>query len=95
VIALAIIGPLVLAFALVYFMDREGRAKARAWDRKEMAWSSERKELLDRIMFLADRPWREPPRVEDEPEDTREELDVLQQPIPLDEMFDFSPAGRV
>jgi len=46
--------------------------KERQWERKENAWLAERSQLLDRLMFIVDRPWQappEPPRFEDDEAD--------------------------
>ena len=45
-------------------MFRSTRWYTRELERRERAWADERKELLDRIMYLADRPWNEPPAPE-------------------------------
>lgn len=37
------------------------RQRERQWERREQAWERERKQLLDRVMYLSDRPWEPPP----------------------------------
>lgn len=46
------------------------RRYMRQMERREQAWMQERKDLLDRLMFMADRPWEVPtPEPEPEPDD--------------------------
>ena len=42
-------------------MFRSTRWYTRELERRERAWAEERATLLDRIMYLADRPWEQPP----------------------------------
>jgi hypothetical protein len=70
VIAISIIGFLVLAGFCIYCVwnnARLERDRSRAWDKRENAWAQERSQLLDRIMYLSDRPWDPPTQTEDEP----------------------------
>lgn len=48
---------LVLAAALVEHV----RAQARTWDRKEREFGTERRELVDRLMFMSGQTWNPPP----------------------------------
>lgn len=65
---------LAISVAAIFAGHSMLRSQQRAFDRKEQAWLKERAELLDRLMYLSDRPWREPepvhsmiPDVEPEP----------------------------
>ena len=99
-IVVSVIGWVLLVAAAViiaYAFLREFGSRSRAWERKEAAWTAERKELLDRIMYLADRPWEVPQdAVEDEPDVHPDDIpyDPLMRPI---EDFDYhsSPSGVV
>lgn len=84
-----------VAVWVIWVVFRDSRSRERAWEKKEQAWGLERQALLDRIMYLADRPWELPPSDEtpDEPPPEPYE-DPLQQPIESDELT-YTLAGRV
>lgn len=45
------------------------KAMIRSHEKERAAWAAERKELLDRIMYLSDRPWGLPERESYAPKD--------------------------
>ena len=92
--AFAVIG---LAGVLVtaYLIHRDARSRERAWEREKASWAAERKELLDRIMYLADRPWETPQAEASTWEPPLPEPDPLVVPIPMEERYDYSPVGSV
>lgn len=89
---------LSLAQAWLIFSMREGqRLRDRIAETRERLWAQERKDLLDRIMYLADKPWESPPLptpvVEDE---TLYVDDALDEPLPMIMDYgDFAPVERV
>lgn len=82
---------------MIWLSFRDARTRDRSWEKKEQVWTQERQQLLDRIMYLSDRPWEMPgsdqPETEPPPETS---YDPLMQPI-LGEDFDYhaNPAGVV
>ena len=50
-----------LALAVISLVERSRASAARAFARREHVWETERAAMLDRIMYLADKPWGEPP----------------------------------
>ena len=58
---LAIVGILALAIFGGYLQDSLYRRRERAADRREAAWLEERRQLLNRLMYMAKVPWEEPP----------------------------------
>jgi hypothetical protein len=45
----------------VFVLRRTHMAAIRAHERERARWDTERRDLLDRIMYMADRPWSPPP----------------------------------
>jgi hypothetical protein len=69
----------------------------RAFARERETWAAERRDLLDRIMYMADRPWAPPP-VEGEirPLPTAEAVDwpvVLPDQLTPDEVAELATAN--
>lgn len=64
---LAIVAPLVVAIFAVWMSFSAQRQRARECERRESAWQLERRDLLNRIMFLSEKPW-EAPEVKAEPQ---------------------------
>jgi len=56
----ALVATVVVALAAIFVFARILLRRERAWERKEMGWQREREVLLDRVMFLADKPWQMP-----------------------------------
>jgi hypothetical protein len=50
----------IAASGLALSFDRD-RRRERALERRERAWETERKDLLDRLMYLSDHTWAIPP----------------------------------
>jgi hypothetical protein len=50
-----------LAAAVVAFSYDRDRRRERALERRERVWEQERKDLIDRIMYLTDKTWTIPP----------------------------------
>ena len=96
-IALAALTVLVVASVAAWVVSavfRDSRSRERSWEKKETAWATERQGLLDRIMYLADRPWDVPQQQADEnPLPARESFDPLESPIESE--YDFYPQGVV
>lgn len=95
VVAILVTG--LVAAWLVHVSLRDSRTRERAWEKKELVWNQERQQLLDRIMYLADRPWGTP-EARDEgmrEEDERVYIDPVLQPLPTYEGYDFEPMGTV
>lgn len=63
----------VLAAVVVAALIREQRSRDRAFTRALQTMATERKELLDRIMYMAEKPWAPPP-FEEEPAPPEEPL---------------------
>ena len=59
VLALLLVG--ILAGGLVLLMTEALKRAQRQNERERMHWERERTELLNRIMYLSDRPWSPPP----------------------------------
>jgi len=57
---LAILAPLLLALFVVWVSLTTMKTRERAFERREQAWLAERKELLNKIMYLAEKPWEGP-----------------------------------
>lgn len=74
-------GALALAF------DRE-RRRERAAERRERVWELERKDLLDRIMFLTDKTWSIPPA------EAYSATTVL-PPVPLSDEVSYDPLYEI
>jgi len=55
----------IVSLAAVASLYERSRLRDRSWERREQAWEKERRELIDRIMYLTDRPWQLPPDIED------------------------------
>jgi hypothetical protein len=45
----------------MFVLRRTHMAAVRSHERERARWDSERRDLLDRIMYMADRPWTPPP----------------------------------
>lgn len=58
-IAVAVVAAFCAFF--VWLVNAQGRRRERAFERAELGWQSERKELLDRIMYLSGKVWNPPP----------------------------------
>lgn len=91
---LAVLAASALALQLFY---RAGVTRERAWRQKETAWEKERKDLLDRIMFLAGHPWEMPEPAEAPVAEVEYDPDALDMPIEhIDETFEYpAPVMRV
>jgi hypothetical protein len=99
VVAVSLTGFFVLFGFCIYCVwnnARLERGRDHAWEKKEQAWAAERQELLNRIMFLADRPWATPPAQEEVAPPDPTSYDPLMAPI-NDDSFDYyaNPAGVV
>jgi hypothetical protein len=100
-VALAALTILVVASVAAWVVSvvfRDSRLRERAWEKKETAWALERQGLLDRLMYLVDKPWEVPElAVEPEPEQHPDDIpyDPTQRPIASDEQFPYYPAGVV
>lgn len=57
-LALIVVG--VVSIAVCGLTVQMLRWRERAWDRKEHAWETERRDLLNRIMYLTEKPWDGP-----------------------------------
>lgn len=88
----AIVG---ISIYCVWSNARLERERNKAWEKKESAWTLERKDLVDRIMYMADRPWDGPAVSEVIEYEEEIHIDPLMTPIPMDERYDFSPVGSV
>lgn len=76
---------LLIALAGLWMMHVTGkdtRARDRAWEKKEAAWNVERQQLLDRIMYLADKPWETP------------QADEIPEPEPHPDDIPYDPTLR-
>ncbi len=98
-VAVSLTGFFVLVGFCIYCVwnnARLERERSRAWEKKEQTWAAEREQLLNRIMFMADRPWTTPPAQEEVYEPPPESYDPLMLPID-DGSFDYhtNPAGVV
>ncbi len=59
------------------------RSRERSWERRERAWDTERADLLNRVMYLAQKPWQGPPEIEEPPPPLEE--DFFYDPLMLQE----------
>ena len=57
----AIVGILALAIFGLWVLDSSYRRRERAFDRREVAWLEERRQLLNRVMYSQGKPWEGPP----------------------------------
>lgn len=96
---IAVIAILVTGLAsawLVHVTLRDSRTRERAWEKKEQTWVSERQQMLDRIMYLADHPWNTPEQeVEDRYEPEPDIYDPTMSALQTFEGYDFEPMGTV
>jgi hypothetical protein len=94
----AIAGWVVFSVALLLLLNeqRKGqRLRDRIYETRERAWEHERQQLLDRIMFMADRTWSPPPMpdvLDEDPESVVEE-DALDVPIPMGDTLYYIDEG--
>lgn len=96
------IGALLIGVSLgaTYVALRVAARSDRKHERREQAWSAERRELLNRIMYLSNRPWESPP-IEDREIDTSNyadfepPVDPMLAPLPgeYDGYYPADPEG--
>lgn len=67
----------------------------REWQRKELRWEAERRQLLDRVMFLADRPWETPDTYVAPPAETEDVVFPESMVIDEDEARYYTAIERV
>lgn len=58
---MAIVGILAVAIFALYAQELAHRRRERASERREAAWLEERRQLLNRLMYMANHTWEEPP----------------------------------
>jgi hypothetical protein len=79
----------------IWITIRDGRTRDRSWEKKETVWAVERQQLLDRIMYMADKPWEIPEMDTETVHEGEEYVDPTMTPIELADYYDFQPSGRV
>ena len=68
----------------------------RTLERSQTAQTAERRELLDRIMYLSGHPWSLPPEPPAEPEPDPYVVEAMDEPLPMIVDYDeIEPAARV
>lgn len=98
-IAVAVVAAFCAFF--VWLVNAQARRRERAFERAEQSWQGERKELLDRIMYLSGKVWNPPPESSLPPviEDDSEAIYWPEQALPyetsIDEDEHVLPAERV
>lgn len=61
IIALVVVG--VVALGTCTLLAQILRYRERTWERKEASWLKTQADLINRVMYLTDRPWMGPPEV--------------------------------
>src|SRR5262245_8983246 len=94
--ALAVLCLFLTGAAAIYWIRKDAREWQHAWKRREEQIAVERRDLIDRIMYMADRPWQLPPS-EQPTEDAEPYVDdALDEPLPAVIDYDqIVPADRV
>lgn len=79
----AIAGILALAAYGGYLLDSSHRRRERNTDRREAAWLAERRDLINRLMYMAQKPWEGPPELApyEEPYQPPEVIDPLLEAV--------------
>lgn len=92
ILAIVLAGWIATIIVGVQAIDRMRRAS----ERQMQQWSAERRDLIDRVMYMAEKPWMLPP-MEQVDEEVEEYVDdAVDTPIPMTEFLDeIDPAGRV
>jgi hypothetical protein len=85
---IAVVAVLIVALSALAAMGAFMRSRERSWDRREHTWAAERRDLLDRIMYLTNHTWTAPPV------DTQEERPMVPDYPPTDEVI-YDPLQRV
>lgn len=59
--AIAAVATVALFLGALWWQARAYRARLAEFTRQQKLWERERADLLNRIMYMADRPWTPPP----------------------------------
>lgn len=74
----------IISAAVIFVVLDLSKRRERAWERKEQAWLHERRDLINRIMYLSERTWEPPPvesQVRSEPDPWEGTHDPLLSPL--------------
>lgn len=77
----AILSVTLVSAGCLYGAWRMLRSQEREHARREIGWAQERRDLLDRIMFLTDKTWALPPADVVVAPEEEEEPELLQDPL--------------
>lgn len=87
VVIVAVVALVLQAATAVAFL-RVSRARAREYARERTHWDAERRDLVDRLMHMADRTWTPPPQLDYGDDDT-----VMPESMHPESLLPTVPAG--